>query len=173
MTHQGLLTLAEGNLDKVKLLYLFQLSFVGTPCIYYGDEIGMAGGPDPECRACMIWDESKQDRKLFNYVKQLIELRKTEPVFSNGGKFRFIHADNEENYIIYEKYNDEKSIFFVLNNSNEEILIPIIEELVEKSIYEYKLGDNLESLTKIDIYAVDSEIKINPYSFRIFEVKNN
>ena len=37
-----ILTLARGNLEQVKLLYLFQLSFIGTPCIYYGDEIGMA-----------------------------------------------------------------------------------------------------------------------------------
>ena len=54
-----IITLANGNLDKVKLLYLFQLSFIGTPCLYYGDEIGMTGGQDPECRACMIWDEKQ------------------------------------------------------------------------------------------------------------------
>ena len=64
-----ILTLAEGNLDKIKLLYLFQLLFIGTPCLYHGDEIGMAGGQDPGCRACLIWDGSKQDRELFDYVK--------------------------------------------------------------------------------------------------------
>src|SRR5690625_6945043 len=72
-----ILTLAAGNLEKVKLLYLFQLSFIGTPCLYYGDEIGMAGDGDPGCRACMIWDENKQNRQLFDYVKQLIKLRKS------------------------------------------------------------------------------------------------
>ena len=165
-----IITLANGNLDKVKLLYLFQLSFIGTPCLYYGDEIGMAGGHDPGCRACMIWDEKKQDLELFRYVQKLIHLRKTDPVFSNGGKFRFVTVDNETNSIIYEKFNEDKSIFFVVNNSDDQIIIPIIEGLVEKSVYEYKLEDNLETLTKTDIYAVDSEMKIKPYGFRIFEV---
>src|SRR5690625_6405372 len=63
---ERILTLADGNLAKVKLLYLFQLSFIGTPCLYYGDEIGMAGDGDPGCRACMIWDENKQNRQLLD-----------------------------------------------------------------------------------------------------------
>ena len=53
------------------------------------------GGMDPDCRACMIWDEKEQDLELFRYVQQLIHLRKTDPVFSNGGKFRFVTVDNE------------------------------------------------------------------------------
>jgi cyclomaltodextrinase len=132
-----ILTLAAGNIDRVKLLYLFQLSFIGTPCIYYGDEIGMAGGQDPGCRACMIWDKSGQNRELFSFVQLLISLRKAEPVFGNGGSFRFIHADNESNSIIFEKYNDEKRIIFVVNNSDHQLSIPVLTELIGKDFNEY------------------------------------
>ncbi|WP_096273915.1 glycoside hydrolase family 13 protein [Paucisalibacillus globulus] len=119
------LTLANENIDRVKLLYLFQLSFIGSPCIYYGDEIGMSGGQDPGCRACMEWEEENQNRELFTYIKKLIEWRKKDPVFGNDAEFRFIHADDKYNYAIYEKFNHEKRMVFILNNSTQEIQVPI------------------------------------------------
>jgi glycosidase len=146
---------------------LFQLSFIGTPCIYYGDEIGMAGGQDPGCRACMIWDEDKQDRQLFKYVKQLIELRKSEPAFGNGGKFRFIHADNKKDYIIYEKYNDQKRMIFIINNSDVELEIPVVDELIGKAILEYSFDHVIEK-NKL-LFKSDQHISIDPFGFRIFE----
>lgn len=40
----------------MRLAALFQFTFMGTPCIYYGDEIGMDGEGDPGCRKCMEWN---------------------------------------------------------------------------------------------------------------------
>jgi len=113
------LHVANGDERKVKLLYLFFLSFVGTPCIYYGDEIGMTGGPDPGCRRCMEWDRSKWNMSMFKFMQQLIALRKTVPGFSKGG-FRFIgnaiREDSEDivdlahlnaGVIVYEKRTGE------------------------------------------------------------------
>jgi len=168
-----ILTLAAGYIERVKLLYLFQLSFIGTPCIYYGDEIGMAGGQDPGCRACMIWDKSEQDNKLFSYIQLLINLRKTEPVFGNGGSFRFIRADNESNCIIYEKYNDEKRMIFIVNNSEKRLSIPIVKELVEKNCNEYSFENNIILKTNNHIFKEDSVFGVPPYGFRIFEVKTD
>lgn len=164
-----ILTLANGNLEKVKLLYLFQLSFIGTPCIYYGNEIGMDGGQDPGCRACMVWDESKQDQDLFNYVRQLIELRKSESVFGNGGNFKFIHTDPTKDYIIYEKFNTKKKFIFVLNNSNDRLQIPIVRELISENICEYVLQDS-GTKTINHSFTEDAVIDVDPTSFRIFEI---
>lgn len=167
-----ILTLADGSLEKVKLLYLFQLSFIGTPCLYYGDEIGMAGGGDPECRACMVWDENQQNRKLFNYVKQLIKLRKTEPVFGNGGKFKFIHADNEKDYIIYEKYNEEQQMIFIINNSDVEITVPSVEELMDKNVSEYFINHELTVQSYNQPFSKDTKITVAPYGFKLFETRS-
>ncbi|MFA6457748.1 MAG: glycoside hydrolase family 13 protein, partial [Bacteroidota bacterium] len=52
------LTLCKGEVWRMKLAVLFQMTYLGAPMIYYGDEIGMEGGKDPDCRRCMIWDES-------------------------------------------------------------------------------------------------------------------
>lgn len=159
-----ILTLANGNRDRVKLLYLFQFTFFGSPCIYYGDEIGMAGGQDPGCRACMEWDESKQDRKLFSFLKTLITWRKNEPLVGNGGDFRIIHADAEQDYIIYEKANAQKRLLFILNNSDTQI--EVTTELSIKPSHEFIMTD--DSFKKTPIH-LDTPIHLNGLEFRIFE----
>lgn len=159
-----ILTLANGNRDRVKLLYLFQLSFIGAPCIYYGDEIGMAGGQDPGCRACMEWDEAKQDRELFNYIKTLLKWRKTEPVFGNHADIRFIHADSEKNYVVYEKFNKDTRLQFIVNNSNEPLEI-LSQELGSTSVQEW----DVESGQKKEV-TVGSTVHVSPLGFRIFEI---
>ncbi len=166
-----ILTLADNNIDRVKLLYLFQLSFIGTPCLYYGDEIGIAGGQDPGCRACMIWDDQEQNQELLNYVQVLIHLRKSEPVFGNGGSFRFMYANNENNSIIYEKYNDNKRIVFVVNNSAQQVSIPVAKELVDKELHECTVNNGTTLQVVDKVFKLDSLIQVAPFGFRIFEMK--
>lgn len=61
-----------------QLAVLFTLP--GSPCIYYGTEIAMEGGFDPDCRRCMPWDEidSEENRKRISEMKKLIHMRRTE-----------------------------------------------------------------------------------------------
>ena len=163
-----ILTLADEHPERVKLLYLFQLTFIGTPCIYYGDEIGMSGGQDPECRACMIWDKDKQNRDLFNYVKALINLRKSDDVFANNSTFKFVAVDDGTNNLIFEKYNDKKHIYFIVNNSGEETLHEFAKNEVA---FEYVQKE--KEFIKVPV-ARDSKLSINvqPYNFRILEISN-
>ena len=159
-----IVTLADGNINRVKLLYLFQLSFIGTPCIYYGDEIGMAGGQDPDCRACMEWDENKQNLDLFQYVKTLIELRKNHSLFGNGGSFRFLYADDKA--VIYEKGNGHERLIFVLNNSNETIDIPNVFPNGKGLLEEWSMDEDF-SIKKTVMDSVN-DIEAEPFGFRIF-----
>lgn len=81
-----LLTLCQGDKDLAKLTLTLMFLQMGSPCIYYGTEVGMAGGNDPACRACMVWDKDKQDQKMLAFMKALIKLRKDQqPVLSYGG----------------------------------------------------------------------------------------
>ena len=62
----------DDNKDRMKLAALFQFTYMGTPCIYYGDEVGLDGGPDPDCRKCMEWRPEHQDQDLFDFYRKLI-----------------------------------------------------------------------------------------------------
>ncbi|KAA0546477.1 alpha-glycosidase [Bacillus sp. BGMRC 2118] len=152
-----ILTLCNDNKDKMKLLYLFQLSFTGSPCIYYGDEIGMTGGQDPGCRKCMIWDKEKQDLELFGFVKKLIALRKTEPAFGNQGSFQFIEANDETNHVIYKKTVENESLLFIINNSATDLEI---EAPISTTATDLLTGDIVEP----------GSIQLQTYGFKVLKV---
>lgn len=64
---------------KLRLMAAMQLLQPGMPFIYYGDEVGMTGGHDPDCRRGMLWDEKRQDRQMLSYYQRLIAIRKENP----------------------------------------------------------------------------------------------
>lgn len=63
------LTECSEDIRRMKLAAAFQFTYIGVPYIYYGDEVGMAGDNDPECRRCMIWDEDKQNKDMLSLYK--------------------------------------------------------------------------------------------------------
>ncbi|WP_375088210.1 glycoside hydrolase family 13 protein [Peribacillus sp. RS7] len=103
------------DLDRAKLIHAILLTFNGSPCIYYGDEIGLTGGMDPGCRKCMVWEEEKQNTELFNEIKALIHLRKEERLLANDGEFKFLNTNGNENIVAYQKYNGERSVVILIN----------------------------------------------------------
>jgi glycosidase len=62
------------------------LAFVtpGVPLVYYGEEIGMRGGPDPDNRAAMAWDESGWDRDALAHIRRLAGLRRSRRALREG-----------------------------------------------------------------------------------------
>jgi cyclomaltodextrinase / maltogenic alpha-amylase / neopullulanase len=158
-----ILTIANENKDLVKLLFLFQLSFIGTPCLYYGDEIGLTGGQDPGCRKCMIWEEERQDLELLEFVKKLIQLRKEHPTFSNGGEFRFLEANNETNHIIYQKRSKDETIIIAINNSDDVINIRLPLNSAGKEVI------NLWNNEQILVNSED-ETALPAYGFTILQI---
>ena len=94
------------------------LTYTGSPCIYYGDEIGLEGEQDPGCRRCMPWDEAKEDRNLFRYIQKLIQLRKDHPVLANAGSYRFNLVDDANNTVIIERCMKDETYLVYFNNSD-------------------------------------------------------
>jgi glycosidase len=72
--------------QRLRLALLFQMSFPGAPAIYYGDEVGVAGGDDPYNRATYPWaDEGGQpDVALLADFKRLTRMRHAHPVLRHG-----------------------------------------------------------------------------------------
>lgn len=87
---------------KMKLMVAMQLLQPGMPFIYYGDEVGLTGGRDPDCRRGMLWDEARQDRDMLAYYKRLISLRKANPCLTEGDADE-ISADDELGLVIIRR----------------------------------------------------------------------
>ncbi len=76
---------AGGDGDALKLSLLFLLTIPGAPCIYYGTEIGMAGGHDPDCRRAFPWhDPGAWDRELLTFTKRAVDLRRNHAALRRG-----------------------------------------------------------------------------------------
>ena len=102
------LTLARGDDSALRLAVLFLTTFPGIPCIYYGDEIGMEGGRDPDCRGSFTWDSAKWDNNLLDYFKRCISLRNRYPSLRRGS-FKRLYA-REDVYAFSRRLGDETLI---------------------------------------------------------------
>ena len=109
------------NVFYQQLAVLFTMP--GSPCIYYGTEIAMEGGHDPDCRRCMPWYEmdSEENRKCLEEMKKLIALRKSEKTFKSL-YFHFPDTYREKRCVEYIKLDDAgNKIQVVLNCTKDSV----------------------------------------------------
>ena len=73
-----------GDEQKAILLLGFMFTYIGMPLLYYGTELGLDGGDDPDCRRCMPWQPKDWNEKIYSAVRRLIVLRKQYWVLRRG-----------------------------------------------------------------------------------------
>ncbi len=91
-------TMVGGNTDKLKLAFLYQMAFPGAPSVYYGDEIGLEGGKDPDSRRAFPWKEADLNQDLRSWVKTLISLRKRTPTLRRGDYLPLLAEDGHYSF---------------------------------------------------------------------------
>lgn len=121
---ERLLTLLAGSVAKAKLGYLFTLTYPGAPAIYYGDEIGLLGGPDPDCRRTFEWEESRWNVPLRDWIKRLIRIRK-DRVSLRRGDYQVVASNNELGAFAFSRRVDYESTLVVLNISDAKVDLEI------------------------------------------------
>jgi cyclomaltodextrinase len=119
-----LVTAAHGDLRTVRLLWLFLLTWPGAPCIYYGDEVGMSGGGDPECRGCFPWDESTWNHDLRALLKKLIALRQERPALRRG-KTRILLSHPHHNLYAHGRGEGDGAVVLVLNAGDQPYTVDV------------------------------------------------
>ncbi len=95
-------TACEGNINYVRLMNIVQFCLPGATHIYYGDEIGLEGGKDPECRGAFPWDEKEWDIDHLRFIRQLIDIRKRLPQLRRGD-FKRIMEDDQKGLITFSR----------------------------------------------------------------------
>jgi glycosidase len=102
-----------------RLAQIMQFTLPGAPNLYYGSELGLSGGDDPEMRAPMPWDKVADDNDTLNWHKRLINVRKHNRALSIGN-IRFIHSDK---LLAYERFTNriKESVFVFTNPTTETI----------------------------------------------------
>jgi neopullulanase len=109
------LTLVRGDKEALKLATLFQMTFPGAPSVYYGDEVGLEGGDDPDCRRSFRWDEGCWDRELLAFFRRAMTLRHEHPVLRRGRYIQLLADDGQDVYAFGRK-GEQETLVVVLNN---------------------------------------------------------
>jgi glycosidase len=117
------LSIAKGDKTALRLGTLTQMTFPGAPSVYYGDEIGLLGGKDPDCRRAFPWDESAWDADLRDYFKTCIALRKQHRALRDGS-FRVIYAEGK--CVAYLREWGDEAFIVALNSGPAAATINIV-----------------------------------------------
>ena len=147
------LTECDDHIDRMKLAIGFQFSYIGVPYIYYGDEVGLNGGDDPQCRKCMIWDEKKQNKELLSFYKRMINIRKENKVFVYGD-YNTIYC--KDNVLIFERTLENDKIIVAINNKE-------IEQTMDLEI-----KGSYEELLTFEKINIEGRLSLKSMEIKIF-----
>ncbi len=111
-------TLVNGDEDLARLAAALLFTFPGVPSVYYGDEIGLAGGSDPDNRRCMPWNPDEWNMGRRTFYQQLIQLRRTAPALRHGG-FQPFYAQNET--LAFLREAPDQRLLIVARRSNDDL----------------------------------------------------
>ncbi|HGF8354264.1 TPA: glycoside hydrolase family 13 protein [Enterococcus faecium] len=147
-----ILTLCQGNKELMKSVMAFMFLQKGSPCIYYGTEIGMTGEDDPDCRKCMIWEKEEQDLELFGFIKELVSLRKQLSKIISEGSTQWLIVNDREDKLYFTRELEGQIIYVYFNQSKEPWVVEQENEVI--------LSQNCQLLE-------DGKAEIRQYGFLI------
>jgi glycosidase len=116
-----LLTIAGGDRASVELATLLVFTFPGAPSIYYGDEVGLPGGLDPDCRRGFPKEEN-WDKEVLNYHKRLISLRHQYAALRTGD-YKVLAAQGS--LYVFSRSLNEEFLVIAVNAGNEPAQISV------------------------------------------------
>lgn len=140
---------ANKNVDKAVLreAVVMQMTWVGAPTVYYGDEAGVCGFTDPDNRRTYPW--GNEDQELIRFHKEMIKIHKHYPALKTGS-IRMLCQD--DNILAYGRFLDRQQVIVVINNRDEltQITVPVWKAEVpmkctlNRLMYTYKEGYTIE-----------------------------
>ena len=104
--------IAGGDAARIRVVVGLLFTYVGVPCVYYGDEIGMTARDSLEARNPMIWDSDEWEESLRSFYKRLIRLRRSSPALLEGG-FQILLA--EQDHLAFLRDTDVEQILVIGN----------------------------------------------------------
>ena len=110
------LTAVGGDRALMKLGVTLLFTYIGVPCVYYGDEVGLEGAHDPDCRRTFPWDEEAWDRELLAHYRTLIRLRLEHKSLQEGA-IQTLYASGD--VYAFGRIWDEEVVITAVNRGAE------------------------------------------------------
>ena len=114
---------------RQRLAAALQLLLPGMPMIYYGDEAGMTGGKDPDCRRGMVWEPRYRDDSMTEWYKALIRVRKEHPCILEGELTQ--HAHDESGLITMVRQTKDERFVLVFHGKDEGVSLSLYKDRID------------------------------------------
>lgn len=171
-----------------KLIAAFQMTYLGAPMIYYGDEVGMWGADDPHCRKPMIWDNLQFNNEivddqsgflkgfgeypvyqlddLLDFYKKIISIRNENNAFKRG-KLKFIYSDNDRMTIAFLRSFGNEVYLSAFNLSSESVSFEATLPFSNAAYTELMNGES--GIIFSELIEAQFGITVAPRSVRIYK----
>ena len=149
-----ILSILNDDINALKMFVVLLMTLPGVPMIYYGDEVGLKGGGDPDNRRPFPWNNMNTD--IYNHFKEMISIRKKFDAFKQGS----IHFIEDNDFLIYERKYEDESIYTVLNNRDNKVFnINLILDNIK-----------LKDIQTDEIYDTsNTEFQLKKFSYKILK----
>ncbi|NLL71491.1 MAG: glycoside hydrolase family 13 protein, partial [Epulopiscium sp.] len=149
------------GMARLKLGAIFQMGYPGAPTIYYGDEAGITGSSDPDCRRPYSW--GKENKELTHHYQTLGEARtKNKRLFAYGDLFT-LHAQGDI-YVYGRKYKNHVAIIAINRGDKEQQIQLDVSTIIQDGI---TLQDALDRDYQITIQEKNATIVLPPFCGRM------
>ncbi|MGN0342811.1 MAG: glycoside hydrolase family 13 protein [Roseburia sp.] len=137
--------------DKLQAAIALEMVFMGAPCLYYGTEICMEGGYDPDSRRCFDWEESHWDMEVRNRIQELIKVHKRKEIRDGG-----IRVYDEQEMLLVERKLAGDAITLYVNMTDRDKEVAVAKDAV---------------LCENKVEVSENGVKIGPKGFMIAQRK--
>lgn len=147
-------TALNGNLAQIQLVWQLFLTLPGVPCIYYGDEAGLAGGVDPDNRRFFPWGH--ENKMLQDFVRQWLQQRRQNPVFKGEASFDLCYGTH---WLGYVRQFQKRQCLCLVNPTAKSVA------LEARTVLAALPTDQLQPAVQQQLKGV----KLKPYEFLILD----
>ena len=116
------LTMAGGDSTALHLAVMMQMTLPGAPSIYYGTEIGMEGGRDPDCRRAFPWDQRRWRKATLTWFREAVALRHAHRALRRG---EFVPVLGEGDALAYCMTDEGATILVAYNTAAEPAMLKL------------------------------------------------
>ena len=139
----------------------FQMTWIGAPTVYYGDEAGVCGFTDPDNRRTYPW--GNEDQEMLSFHREMIRIHKEHQAFRTGAVHILL---GEEDILAYGRFTEKEQIVVILNNRDElsQITVPVwraevpVKGRMKRLMYTYQEGYTTEYE---EYLVIDGELVVN------------
>lgn len=150
-----ILTVLNGDVNRLLIALTFLMTTTGAPLVYYGDEVGLPGGADPDCRRAMEWDPARWNMRIHRAYRRLIALRHAHPALRRGRTQKLFTF---EGVYAYRRVYAGDEVVVILNprSSLRNVILPLGGAVVWRDAFTGQEHVAIEGEIRLDCVAAHS-----------------